>query len=157
MPTVTRGGEAVSSSRIRRLVLLGQIRAAAQLLGRDYLFRSTVEHGEKRGRQLGYPTANLRILPNKLVPASSVYAARVEIDGQTHGGALSVGYRPTFGGHNLTVEVFILDFEGDLYGQTLNLWVVQRLRGEKRFASVAGLTAQMARDVENARRILARS
>jgi riboflavin kinase / FMN adenylyltransferase len=157
VPTITRAGEAVSSSRIRRLVLLGQMRAAAQLLGRDYLFRSTVEHGEKRGRQLGYPTANLRLLPNKLVPASGVYAARVEIDGQTHGGALSVGYRPTFGGHNLTVEVFIIDFEGDLYGQTVTLSIVQRLRGEKRFASVAGLTAQMARDVENARRILARS
>ena len=156
-PTISRGGEPVSSSRIRRLVLLGQMRAAAQLLGRDYLFRSSVEHGEKRGRQLGYPTANLRIFPNKLVPASSVYAAQVEIDGEVRGGALSVGYRPTFGGHNLTVEVFILDFEGDLYGRTLNMWVVQRLRGEKRFASVAGLTTQMARDVENARRILARS
>lgn len=157
LPTFIRGHEPVSSSRIRRLVLLGQMRAAAQLLGHDYLVRSTVEHGEKRGRQLGYPTANLRILPNKLVPASSVYAARVEIDGEVRGGALSIGYRPTFGGHNLTVEVFILDFEGDLYGRTMNLWVVQRLRGEKRYASVAGLTAQMARDVENARRILARS
>ncbi|HEY9286966.1 MAG TPA: bifunctional riboflavin kinase/FAD synthetase [Candidatus Dormibacteraeota bacterium] len=157
LPTISRGREPVSSSRIRRLVLLGQMRAVAQLLGRDYLFRSTVEPGEKRGRQLGYPTANLRILPNKLVPASSVYAARVDIDGESRGGALSVGYRPTFGGHNLTVEVFILDFDGDLYGRTLNLWVVQRLRGEKRFASVAGLTTQMARDVENARRILARS
>jgi riboflavin kinase/FMN adenylyltransferase len=156
-PTISRGREPVSSSRIRRLVLLGQMRAAAQLLGRDYLFRSTVEHGEKRGRQLGYPTANLRILPNKLVPPSSVYAARVEVDGVLQGGALSVGYRPTFGGHNLTVEVFILDFDGEIYGSTVNLWVVQRLRGEKRFASVAGLTAQMARDVENARRILGRS
>jgi riboflavin kinase/FMN adenylyltransferase len=156
-PTLSRGGEPVSSSRIRRLVLLGQMRAAAQLLGRDFLFRAVVEHGEKRGRQLGYPTANLRIAPNKLVPATAVYAARVEVDGQMRQGALSVGYRPTFGGHNLTVEVYIIDFDGDLYGQLLTVWFVQRLRGEKRFASVAGLQQQMGRDVENARRILARS
>lgn len=156
-PTVSRGREPVSSSRIRRLLLLGQMRAAAQLLGRDYLFRSTVEHGEKRGRQLGFPTANLRIPPNKLVPASAVYAARAQLDGELRPGALSVGYRPTFGGHNLTVEVFIFDFDADLYGRQLSAWFVQRLRGEKRFASVPGLQQQMARDVENARRILARS
>ena len=155
--TISRGREPVSSSRIRRLVLLGQMRAAAQLLDRDYVFRSTVEHGERRGRQLGFPTANLRIPPNKLVPASAVYAARVEIDGQLRPGALSVGYRPTFGGHNLTVEVFIMDFESDLYERQIAVWFVQRLRGEKRFASVPGLQQQMARDVENARRVLARS
>jgi riboflavin kinase/FMN adenylyltransferase len=155
--TVERGSAPISSSRIRRLVLLGQMRAAAQLLGREYFFRSIVEHGEKRGRTLGYPTANLRISPNKLVPASSVYAARVDIDGTVYQGALSVGFRPTFGGHNLTVEVYIMDFEGDLYGRTLTVQFVQRLRGEKRFASVAGLQQQMARDVENARRILARA
>jgi riboflavin kinase/FMN adenylyltransferase len=156
-PKVSRGREPVSSSRIRRLVLLGQMRAAAQLLGRDYFFRSTVEHGAKRGRQLGFPTANLRIAPNKLVPSSGVYAARAEFDGEKHLGALSVGYRPTFGGHNLTVEVFIMDFDGDLYDQLLTVWFVQRLRGEKRFASIPGLTQQMTKDVENARRILARS
>jgi riboflavin kinase / FMN adenylyltransferase len=153
-PTLRRGGEPISSSRIRRLVLLGQARAAAQLLGRDYLFRSIVEHGAKRGRQLGFPTANLRIEPNKLVPASGVYAARVEVDGQPLLGALSVGFRPTFGGHNLTVEVFILDFDADLYDRLLTVWFVQRLRGEKRFATVPALQQQMTKDVENARRIL---
>ena len=154
VPKVSRAREPVSSSRIRRLVLLGQMRAAAQLLGRDYLFRSIVEHGAKRGRQLGFPTANLRIAPNKLVPANGVYAARVEMDGERRLGALSVGFRPTFGGHNLTVEVFILDFDGDLYGHTLAVWFVQRLRGEKRFATVPALQQQITRDVENARRIL---
>ncbi len=155
--SLRRGNEVISSSRIRRLLLLGQMRAAAQLLGRDYLFRSTVEHGDRRGRELGYPTANLRLPPNKLVPANGVYAARVEIDGQPWLGALSAGYRPTFGGHNLTVEVFIIDFDGDLYDRPLSVSFVQRLRGEKRFASVPGLVAQMARDVENAKRILGRS
>jgi riboflavin kinase/FMN adenylyltransferase len=154
---MARGKAPISSSRIRRLVLLGQMRAAAQLLGHDYFFRSTVEHGAQRGRQLGFPTANLRLTPNKLIPATGVYAARVKMDGQNHEGALSVGYRPTFGGQTLTVEVFIIDFEGDLYDRMLTVSFTQRLRGEKRFASVPGLQQQMARDVENARRILSRS
>jgi riboflavin kinase/FMN adenylyltransferase len=154
---LTRGGSVISSSRIRRLLLLGQVRAAAQLLGRDYLFRSTVEHGEKRGRQLGYPTANLRIEGNKLVPAWGVYAVRVEFDGEQRMGAMSIGVRPTFGGQKLTVEVYLIDFNGDLYDRVLTVWFVQRLRGERKFASIAGLHQQMARDVENVKRILARS
>ena len=153
-PTLSRGRAPVSSSRIRRLVMLGQMRAAAQLLGRNYFFRSGVEHGAGRGRQLGFPTANLRIAPNKLIPATAVYAARVDLDGQTYDGALSVGFRPTFGGNTLTVEVFLLDFVGDLYGRLLTVRFVQRLRAEKRFATVPALQQQMAKDVENARRIL---
>jgi len=154
-PTLLRGRESISSSRIRRLVLLGQVRAAAQLLGRDYFVRSTVEHGAKRGRQLGFPTANLRIAPNKLIPPNAIYASRVEIDGQTYGGATSIGFRPTFGGSTLTVEVFVLDFDDDLYDKLITVWFVQRLRAEKRFATVPALQEQMTRDVENARRILA--
>lgn len=153
-PTVLRGREPVSSSRVRRLVLLGQVRAAAQLLGREYFVRSTVEHGAKRGRQLGFPTANLRIAPNKLLPANGIYAARVDLEDGTYAGALSVGVRPTFGGTTVTFEVFILDFDADIYDRLVTVWVVQRLRGEKRFASVPSLQQQMARDVENARRIL---
>jgi riboflavin kinase / FMN adenylyltransferase len=154
-PTLLRGREPISSSRIRRLVLLGQVRAAAQLLGRDYFIRSTVEHGAKRGRQLGFPTANIQMAPNKLLPANGIYAARVGLEDVTYSGALSVGFRPTFGGSSVTVEVFILDFDADIYGRLLTVWFVQRLRGEKRFASVPALQQQMARDVENARRILA--
>jgi riboflavin kinase / FMN adenylyltransferase len=156
-PTVARGRAPISSSRIRRLVLLGQVRAAAQLLGRDYFIRSTVEHGVQRGRQLGFPTANLRIAPNKLLPATGIYAVRVDLEDVTYPGALSIGFRPTFGGNTLTVEVFILDFAEDIYDRLLNVWFVQRLRAEKRFASVPALLQQMARDVENTRRILARS
>jgi riboflavin kinase/FMN adenylyltransferase len=153
-PTLMRGREPISSSRIRRLVLLGQVRAAAQLLGRDYLIRSAVEHGAKRGRQLGFPTANLQIAPNKLIPPNAIYASRVEIDGQTHSGATSIGFRPTFGGNTLTVEVFVLDFDADLYDRLITVWFAHRLRAEKRFASVPALQRQMARDVENTRRIL---
>ena len=83
-----------------------------------------------------------------------MYAARVDLDGQTHDGALSVGFRPTFGGNTLTVEVFLLDFDGDLYDRLLTVSFVQRLRAEKRFATVPALQQQMAKDVENARRIL---
>ena len=154
---MARGRAPISSSRIRRLVLLGQVRAAAQLLGRDYFIRTTVEHGVQRGRQLGFPTANLRIAPNKLLPATGIYAVRVDLDDVTYPGALSIGFRPTFGGNTLTVEVFILDFANDIYDRLLNVWFVQRLRAEKRFASVPALLQQMAHDVENTRRILARS
>jgi riboflavin kinase/FMN adenylyltransferase len=156
-PTLTRARVPVSSSRIRRLVLLGQVRAAAQLLGRDYFMRSAVEHGVERGRQLGFPTANLRIAPNKLLPATGIYAVRVDVDDRRYAGALSLGFRPTFGGNSLTVEVFVLDFDGDLYDKLLTVWFVQRLRAEKRFATVPALQQQMARDVENTRRILAHS
>src|ERR1700737_4769228 len=105
-PTLLRGGEPISSSRIRRLVLLGQVRAAAQLLGRDYLIRSTAEHGAKRGRQLGFPTANLRIAPNKLLPATGIYAVRVDVEDRTYAGALSAGFPPPFGDTSITVEAF---------------------------------------------------
>jgi riboflavin kinase / FMN adenylyltransferase len=154
---LTRGQAPISSSRIRRLVLLGQVRAAAQLLGRDYVMRSAVEHGAGRGRQLGFPTANLRIAPNKLLAATGIYAVRVDVDDVSYPGALSLGFRPTFGGNTLTVEVFILDFAADIYDKIVSVWFVQRLRAEKRFASVPALQQQMARDVENTRRILARS
>ena len=152
-----RGGAPISSSRIRRLLLLGQVRAASQLLGRDYFLRSTVERGVERGKTLGFPTANLKITPNKLLPANGVYAVRVDLDGAEYQGALNLGFRPTFGGHTLTVEVFLLDYQGDLYGKLLTVFFVQRLRGERRFASVTALQHQITRDVENARRILSRS
>src|SRR6202022_2453926 len=105
-PPLGRGRAPISSSRIRRLVLLGQVRAAAQLLGRDYVIRSTVEHGLKRGRELGFPTANLRIIPNKLLPATGIYAVRVDLEDRTLAGALSAGFPPPFGDTSITVEAF---------------------------------------------------
>src|SRR2546430_432531 len=139
-PTVARGREPISSSRIRRLVLLGQVRAAAQLLGRDYVIRSTVEHGAKRGRQLGFPTANLRITPNKLIPPNPIYASRVDIDGRTYGGATSIGFRPTFGGNTLTVEGFVLDFDADLYARLITGWFLPPPGAGKRFPRAPALT-----------------
>lgn len=154
VPALERGGAPISSSRIRRLVLLGQVRAAAQLLGRDYFLRSVVEHGVERGHRIGYPTANLKITPNKLLPANGVYAVRVLVDGETEPAVMNIGFRPTFGGSTLTVEAFLLDYEGDLYGKLLTVSFVQRLRGERRFPSATALQQQIARDVESAKRIL---
>jgi riboflavin kinase / FMN adenylyltransferase len=154
VPALARGGEPVGSSRIRRLILLGQLRAAAQLLGRDYLLRSRVERGSQRGHSLGFPTANLAIAGNKLIPPHGVYAVRVEVEGKTRPGAAYVGVRPTFGEHTVMVEAYLFDFEGDLYERELALSFVQRLRGERRFATVAALQQQMAKDVEKARRVL---
>ncbi len=157
VPAQERGGAPISSSRIRRLLLLGQVRAASQLLGRDYFLRSVVEQGAQRGKSLGFPTANLKITPNKLLPANGVYAVRVDREGPEYQGALNLGFRPTFGGHALTVEVFLFDYQGDLYGKLLKVFFVQRLRGERRFASVTALQQQISRDVETARRVLSRS
>ena len=77
--------------------------------------------------ELGFPTANLRITPNKLIPPNAIYASRVDIDGRTYGGATSIGFRPTFGGNTLTVEAFVLDFDADLYDRLITVWFVQRL------------------------------
>ena len=151
---VVRTGEPIGSSRIRRLILLGQLRAAAQLLGRDYLLRSRVEHGSQRGHSLGFPTANLAIAKNKLIPPHGVYAVRVQVEGRNHPGAAYVGIRPTFGEHQLMVEAYLFDFEGDLYERELAVSFVQRLRGERRFATVAALQQQMRRDVDKAKRVL---
>ncbi len=154
-PALERAGTPISSSRIRRLLLLGQVRAAAQLLGRDYFFRSVVERGTQTGHRIGYPTANLKITPNKLLPANGVYAIRVLLEAERHTGVLNIGFRPTFGGNTLTVEAFVFDFEGDLYGRLLTVVFVQRLRAEKRFPSSAALQDRIARDVANAKRVLA--
>jgi riboflavin kinase/FMN adenylyltransferase len=114
-----------------------------------------VAHGDKRGRTLGYPTANLVPDPALVVPAHGIYACRAELPGLgTWSAAVSVGVRPTFTtGRGLLVEAFLLDFEGDLYGRELRLSFLERLRGEERFDSVDALVEQMARDVRDTARI----
>lgn len=154
VPALVRGNEPIGSSRIRRLILLGQLRAAAALLGRDYLIRSRVEVGSQRGHSLGFPTANLAIPSSKLMPPNGVYAVRVEMELGAFQGAAYIGPRPTFGEHTVMLEVYLFGFEGDLYGRTLCIWFVQRLRGDRRFATAQALQHQMARDVEKAKRVL---
>jgi riboflavin kinase/FMN adenylyltransferase len=154
VPLVEVAGETVSSSHIRGLVAAGDVKAAGEFLGGPFLSEGVVVHGDKRGRELGMPTANL--VPDDLqaVPGHGVYA------GWAHGhpAAINVGVRPTFQtGRGLLIEAHLLDFDGDLYGQTLRIAFLERLRGEKRFESVEALVEQMNRDVDDARAICAAS
>ncbi len=149
-------GAELHSSDIRRLLEAGDVPRANRLLGRPFMLAGTVEHGAEIGRGLGFPTANLAVQLNKLVPAQGIYAVRVKSRFGEHGGALSIGHRPTFGGGRLSIEVFLLDFEGDLYGSQLQVSFVQRLRDELRYESAEELAAAIARDVEETRRVLGR-
>ena len=155
-PLVELDGEIVSSSRIRRLVQAGDVAHANRLLGTAFELRGVVVGGDRRGRTLGYPTANIVPQAGIALPAHGVYACRaaVQIDGrwQSFTAATSVGVRPTFQtDRGVLVEAHLLDFSGDLYGRELRLSFSRRLRGEERFSSVAELVAQMDRDVELSR------
>ena len=149
-------GEIVSSTHIRGLVTAGEVDVAHRFLGAPFQMRGTIVHGDKRGRTLGFPTANL-VPDNALtVPGHGVYACRAEIDGDTFVAAVNVGVRPTFQtGRGLLVEAFLLDFSADVYGRELRLDFIERLRGERRFDDVDALVEQMHRDVEDTRRIVA--
>jgi riboflavin kinase / FMN adenylyltransferase len=150
VPLVEVAGETVSSSHIRGLVAAGELDLATEFLGGPFLYEGVVVEGDKRGRELGFPTANI-VPDDKLAyPGHGVYAA------WAHGrpAAVNVGVRPTFvTGRGALIEAFLIDFDGDLYGQTLRIGFLKRLRGEKRFDSVDELVAQMHRDVEQAREI----
>ena len=154
-------GEIVSSSHIRGLVLGGAVEYAGRLLGAPFTVAGEVVHGDERGRELGYPTANLVPDVAYVTPGHGVYAAharRLEAgaDGPVHAAAVSIGVRPTFvTGRGELIEAYLLDFDADLYGQTLELAFRKRLRGEKRFDSVHALIDQMALDVQAARAICA--
>jgi riboflavin kinase/FMN adenylyltransferase len=150
VPLVEAAGETISSSHIRGLVAAGDVDQAAAFLGGPFLFEGEVVHGDKRGRELGIPTAN--IVPDEayMVPGHGVYAATAA----GHPAAVNVGVRPTFEtGRGLLVEAHLIGFDEDIYGETLRIAFTHRLRGEKRFDSVDELVAQMNRDVEEAKRI----
>ncbi len=156
VPLLAVNGEPVTSTRIRSLLAAGQVREAAELLGRRYAFTGLVVHGEKLGRKLGYPTANLRLHDERQLPALGIYAVWARIEGETEWrpGAMSLGVRPTFDGQVRTLEVHLLDWGGDLYGRDLEVALVERLRDEERFPSVEALIVQMGRDVRRCREIL---
>jgi riboflavin kinase / FMN adenylyltransferase len=160
VPLVEVDGEIVSSTHIRGLVVAGELEKANRSLGSPFQLRGRVVHGDERGRELGYPTANL-VPDNALVyPGNGVYACRAAFqqDGEWRWwpAATSIGVRPTFvTGRGVLVEAFLLDFEGDLYDRELRIAFLARLRGERRFDTVEGLVEQMHRDVESARAIAA--
>lgn len=145
-------GQIVSSSRVRALISGGQVAEAARLLGRPYRIHGTVVHGQGRGDRLGYPTANIGGIET-LLPGQGIYAGRATIGGQAHATALSLGGNPTFGESELKVEAFLLDYRGDLYGRTIEIDFLARLRDIKCFDSVDQLVEQMARDVQKTRAI----
>ena len=151
------GEQVVSSSRIRFLLGAGLVEEAAQLLNRNYAVKGPVIVGDQRGRMIGFPTANLDIWKMRAIPAAGVYVCQATVNGIKYGAVTNIGVRPTFETHpvNPRVEAHLLDFQGDLYGQNLRLEFITRLRGEVRFKSVDELIAQIHRDVEAARHILA--
>jgi riboflavin kinase / FMN adenylyltransferase len=149
-------GEIISSTHIRGLVAVGDVAAARRFLGSPFHMRGTVAHGDKRGRTLGFPTANLVPDPRLVVPDHGIYACRARVDGAEYVAAVNVGVRPTFKtGRGLLVEAYLLDFDRDIYDHELRLDFVERLRGERRFDSVEALVEQMGRDVSEARHIAA--
>jgi riboflavin kinase/FMN adenylyltransferase len=145
----------VSSTRIRRLVGEARMDEAAALLGRAYYVDGTIVEGRRRGRELGFPTANLQT-ENELVPPNGVYATIMTIDGVVYGGVTNIGMRPTFGETTPTIETHVLDYSGDLYGHTVRLAFVQRLRDERRFEDVDALRAQIDADKRRAERLFTR-
>jgi riboflavin kinase/FMN adenylyltransferase len=147
IPAVQHLGEAVSSSRVRAALAVGDVALAAALLGRPHRLLGTVVRGDGRGRKLGIPTANLGACAN-LEPASGVYAAWAYLEGQRLPAALNIGHVPTVGGDRpLTVEAHLIDWRGDCYGRELGLDLIARLRGEHRFATLDALVAQIRADI----------
>ena len=152
-----RDHEVVSSTRIRHLLDQGEVVDAARLLGRPHEVRGCVEHGDERGRTLGFPTANVSLPDELQLPADGIYACWYERpDGSVHPAAVSLGRRPTFYDQQpyRLLEAFLLDFGGDLYGEKAKVRFVARLRGEAKFDSVEALVAQMDNDVAAARTVL---
>jgi riboflavin kinase/FMN adenylyltransferase len=148
------GGAVVSSTRIRNLLVAGDVRGAAELLGRPYAVSGRVVHGDKRGRALGFPTINVATPPERLLPRDGIYATRVTIESATHAAATSLGVRPTFGGTERALESYLLDVTADLYGEDVTMAFIERLRDELRFESPEALVEQIARDVEATRTAL---
>jgi riboflavin kinase/FMN adenylyltransferase len=151
---VKKEGDIVSSTRVRNVILEGNVSLAARLLGRPYSLQGYVVEGDRRGRDIGFPTANIE--PEKiLIPSRGVYAVFVDVEGRRYMAAVNIGFNPTFlDGGKIAVEAHILDFKGHLYGYRLRLSFVQRIRDEQKFSSSDRLVTQIRIDVERTRAIL---
>lgn len=150
-------GQVVSSSRIRFLLGAGQVAEAATLLSRNFAVDGKVVLGDQRGASLGFPTANLEIWAEQAIPAAGVYVCRAHVGGQTWGAVTNIGVRPTFESSPVRprVETHLLDFAGNIYGESVQLEFIQRLRGEQRFPNINALIEQIEKDSQQARKILA--
>ena len=151
---LSEGGDPVRSTNIRQALAEGNVSDVAKKLGRNFAISGTVVSGERRGRTLGYPTANLEVGPQMAIPGNGIYATRAFADGEAHMAATSIGTRPTFNGKGRTIETFLLAFDSNLYNKILRLEFVQRLRDELKFDSVEALLKQMQLDVEQTRTLL---
>ncbi len=156
-PLVRVGGRTVSSTEIRHAIEGGDLKWANRALGRAYRVGGTVVTGAKRGHQLGFPTANLSPDANVCLPSEGVYAGRAVSGTKSYKAAISVGVNPTFSDGSLSVEAFILDFNGDLYGKRLQLEFVALVRGQKRYESAELLASAMSRDIKAVNKVLDRS
>ncbi|MEQ9103593.1 MAG: bifunctional riboflavin kinase/FAD synthetase [Rhodothermales bacterium] len=156
LPALTTDGQVISSSRIRVALGMGDVHDANDLLGYAYGLTGTVVHGAGRGRTIGFPTANLQSEDErKVVPDRGVYAVHVYLDdGSVHDGMMNIGYRPTFGGTGMHLEVNILDWSGDLYGREVRVEYAQRIRSERKFDGIEALVAQLNEDRERCRAAL---
>ncbi|MCD8540129.1 MAG: riboflavin biosynthesis protein RibF, partial [Leadbetterella sp.] len=145
----------ISSTKIRKALEEGDIRTANELLGRNYDFSGTVVKGRQLGRQIGFPTANVKI-PNefKLIPKNGVYAVQAWVRGRQYGGVMNIGVRPTVEGKGITQEVHIFDFSDDIYGESVRVEVVDFIRDEQKFDSIDALIRQIKADAETAKNML---
>jgi riboflavin kinase / FMN adenylyltransferase len=155
-PPVTLNGGVVSSTRIRQLIIAGQVAEAMQLLGRPYALSGIVIPGEGRGHTLGCPTANLPLPPDRVTPADGIYASLTIVGTERHDSVTYIGSKPTFHGEARGLEVSILDGQYDLYGQIITVELIDHIRGDAQFAGEAALSRQIALDVESARDSLRR-
>ena len=153
LPPITNGATVYSSTAVRNMVGEGDVKGVVSILGRHFCLAGTVVHGQHRGRGLGFPTANLQT-EEELLPAAGVYAVKVRIGDSLYDGACNIGTNPTFQNDRLSLEVFLFDFDGDLYGREVSLFFVERLRAERRFPDPESLKAAIAADVARCREIL---
>ena len=147
-------GESINSTKIRALIAGGEVREATRLLGRSYSLRGKVVVGDKRGRVIGFPTANVLLDACSLVPGRGVYVGHVWAEAERYGACTNVGVAPTFDQRDSRVEAHLLDYQGDLYGRVVEVTFIERLRPEKRFFGADELKEQIARDIVEARKIL---
>ena len=154
VPAVIKDGEVVSSTTIRKALANGDMKRVRSLAGHRFSLHGRVVTGAGRGVALGFPTANLDIASEQALPADGVYASWAYIDGRAYQSMTNIGQNPTFGDRKRAVEVYVVDYQGDLYGRELKLNIMERLRDEKKFSTVAGLKKQMAEDVKHGKAIL---
>ena len=151
-PMLDEGGEKVGSTAVRQALADGDIGRVARLLGRPFSLRGPVVEGDRRGRELGFPTANIAIGLDRALPAYGIYVTRAHVRETSYESCTSIGIRPTFDVEpRPTVEAFIIDFDGDIYGEELRIDLLERLRGEERFESAGALVAQMHQDIDQTR------